>query len=318
MVNRPASKNTDRRERSRAPAPGANAGVLGPARLHPFGDLHTLQHLSARLARMLRVQFESYGRGGETRCWAEPLEVVRFADYRAARGEGLTAWTQLSMDGAPALMVLDGAFVLELLDQFFGGTGVAPATLPREFTPAAEALVCRMAADVAEALDAAWEPVSRARFAAGRCEPQAAHLTGVEADEPVVATRFGIARGEAAPVFLDLLYPVSTLKPHGQGLTTKVVARPAETDAEWTHALSRAAMTVRFPVRSVLAEPVVSLARLMALRPGDVIPIPVPQDVPVVIGGQRFGAGTVGTSNGHAAIRLTRIEGRATIEGYQQ
>lgn len=320
MVNRPATPKAprptdpaaddgaDRRGRARATSPGTGAGLLGPAKLHPFGDLHTLQHLSARLARSLRVQFENYGRG-ETRAWAEPLEVVRFVDYRATRNDRLTAWVQLGMNGTPALLVLDGGFVLELLDQFFGGTGVAPAELPREFTPAAEALVARIATDASAALESAWEPVSRASFSPGRCEHQSAHVAGIEGEEPVIVTRFGLARGKSEPVFLDILYPVQTLKPHGAGLTTKVVAKPAETDAEWTNALGRAAMTVRLPVRSVLAEPVVSLARLMALQPGDVIPIPMPQDVPVVVGGERFGAGTVGSSNGHAAIRLTRIEG---------
>ena len=34
------------------------------------------------------------------------------------------------------------------------------------------------------------------------------------ADEPVVVTRFGLAEGDHKPVFVDLLYPVSALKPH--------------------------------------------------------------------------------------------------------
>jgi flagellar motor switch protein FliM len=57
----------------------------------------------------------------------------------------------------------------------------------------------------------------------------------------------------------------------------------------------------------VLAEPVIPLAMLMELKAGDVIPINVDKDVPVMVGGDRLGAGTVGTSNGKAAIRLTSI-----------
>ena len=44
-------------------------------------------------------------------------------------------------------------------------------------------------------------------------------------------------------------------------LNGKVVAKPAESDAEWQTALTRAALNVRLPVRSVLAEPVVNLCR---------------------------------------------------------
>ena len=40
--------------------------------------------------------------------------------------------------------MLDGRFVMELLDLFFGGTGAVAADLPGEFTPAAEAMVARL------------------------------------------------------------------------------------------------------------------------------------------------------------------------------
>jgi flagellar motor switch protein FliM len=311
MVNTPATSERpapDRRERTRARGAGADAGVLGQAKLHPFGDLHTLQHLSARLARGVRQVFEGFARA-ETRAWAEPLEVVRLPDYRAARGDRLTAWLPLGMDARPVLVVLDGAFVLELLDLFFGGPGDVPAPLPRDFSPAADALVMRIGAGLAAGLESAWEPLARAAFSVGRPEASPTHMAAIEADEVVAVTRFGVARGEGAPVFVDILYPVATLKPHTIALNGKVVAKPAEADAEWQTALARAAMTVRVPVRSVLAEPKVSLARLMELKPGDVIPIHFTNDVPIVIGGVAMGVGTVGTSNGRAAIRITRLEG---------
>ena len=66
-------------------------------------------------------------------------------------------------------------------------------------------------------------------------------------------------------------------------------------------------MTVRFAVRSVLAEPVVSLSRLMELKTGDVIPISLGPEVPVMVGGDQLGMGTVGTANGRAAVQLTSL-----------
>ncbi|MFX5752345.1 hypothetical protein ABTE32_23275, partial [Acinetobacter baumannii] len=76
---------------------------------------------------------------------------------------------------------------------------------------------------------------------------------------------FGIASGTAKPVFLDLLYPVTALKPHGPSLTGKVHGKTAEPDPAWRNGLTRAVMDVRFPIRSVLAEPMVSLSLLMEL-----------------------------------------------------
>lgn len=299
---------SDRRERPRREAAHA---TLGAVNLNPFGDLHTVQHLSARLARGVRSVFEPLLRR-ECRTWAEPLVVQRLADYRAERPDGLTAWLPLTMASAgalpsgQALAVLDGRFVLELLDLFFGGTGAVSADIGSEFTPAAEAMMTRLGAMLALPMQAAWEPLARIEFTPGHVEANPSLIPELDVDDAVVITRFGIAVGTAKPVFLDLLYPVAALKPHGPSLTGKV-HKTAEPDPAWRNSLTRAVMDVRFEVRSVLAEPMVSLQLLMDLKAGDVIPITVGQDVPVMVGGDRLGTGTVGTSNGKAAIRLTTI-----------
>lgn len=301
MVNGSShDSDTDRRGRSRD---AAHAAALGGANLNPFGDLHTLQHLSARLARSLRGVFEPLLRH-EVRIWAEPLVVQRFADYRAERPDGLTAWLPLPMTpgNGQALMVVEGRFTLELLDIFFGGPGGAPHDLPSEFSPAAETLLVRLAGRICAPMTAAWEPLAKVTFTPGRVEASAAMVAGIDGDDPMVVTRFGIGRGNGKPAFVDIVYPVSALKPYTPTLTGKVLG--AAPDPAWQNGLARAAMTVTFPVRSVLAEPVIKLARLMELKEGDVIPITVAADVPVMVGNDRLGTGTVGTSNGRAAIKL--------------
>lgn len=308
MVNAGTETDTtERRERSRTGA--AHAAALGAAKLNPFGDLHTLQHLSALLARSMRSVFEPLLRR-EVRIWAEPLVVQRFADYRAERPEVLTAWLPMAMSPAAgqALVILDGKFVLELLDQFFGGTGDAPSPLPTEFSPAAEAMIMRLGGMLAGPLKGAWEPLARIDFRPGHLESSPALIAELDGEDAMVVTRFGISSGAAKPTFVDIVYPVTALKPHTPSLTGKVHGRTAEPDPAWRTGLTRAVMGVKFPVRSVLAEPMIPLARLMELKTGDVIPISFGTDVPVMVGGDRLGTGTVGTSNGRAAIRLTKIE----------
>jgi flagellar motor switch protein FliM len=308
MVNAEAT-NGERRQRERAAA-----HVLGATQLNPFGDLHTLQHLSARLARTLKTVWEPLLRQ-EVRSWAEPLAVQRFADYRAERPETLTAWLPLAMSGpggrGAALLVLDGRWTLEVLDLFFGGSGHAPATLPSEFSPAAEATVARIAQSLCPPLKAAWEPLTRMDFQPGRVEATPAMLAGLDTDEAVVVTKFGLSVTGGKPVFVDILYSVQALKPLAATLTGKVLDK-AEPDPAWRQGLTRSIMAVKFPVRSVLAEPVVPLQTLMALKPGDIIPINVTADVPVMVGRDRLGVGTVGAANGRAAIKLTQL---ARIEG---
>jgi flagellar motor switch protein FliM len=307
MVNAPSDTGTaERRERPRASA--EHAPALGSANLNPFGDLVTLQHLCARLAKALKPAFDGVLRA-DLRCWAEPLAVQRWADYRTERGHGLTAWQPLAMGNARARvqLALDAKLVLEMVDAFFGGDGEAPNPLPVEFTPAAEALVARLADTLAAPLEAAWEPLTKVVFR----PVEAANLAAfpeLAGDDPVIVTRFGIAIGERKPAFVDILYPVAALKPHGAALAVKVHGVPAEVEPEWRSGLTRAVMSVKFPVRSVLAEPVVPLGLLLDLKQGDVIPIDFGPEVPVMVASRRLGTGLVGTANGRAAVRLTQLE----------
>ena len=312
MVNSRSDLTTpERRERPRAGA--EHAPALGTANLNPFGDLHSVQHLSARLAKSLKGSFEPLV-GDGVRCWAEPLSVQRFGDYRAERPQGLTAWLALAM--APgrgrALIVIDGKFGFEMLDRFFGGEGEAPQPLPAEFTGSAETLLTRLSSTIAQQLAPAWEWLARIDFAPAQVFAPLSTVPEVDAGEAMVVTRLGVAAGEAKPQWVDILYPVSALKPYTPSLTAKVIGGEPEPEPEWRNGLTRAAMALRLPVRSVLAEPVVPLSTLMALKPGDVIPISFGPDVPVMVARRKIGSGTVGTANGQAAIRLTRFESLMT------
>lgn len=308
MVNGPSTTAPERSDRNRRSA-ASHAPSLGTANLNPFGDLRALEHLSARMARSLRQVFEPLLRRG-VRSWAEPVEVDRFAGYCAARrAEGLTGWVPLTLStgGSPAIVVIDGTFLLATLDIFFGGFGEPPSPMPSEFSPAAEAMLRRLATAIAAPLGAAWGPLAGIAFEPGNPESNPAMMGAIDGEDAVIATRFGIDAGDGPPTHIDILYPVAALKPHAPQLSTKVHGRSAP-DPKWLAGLTRAAMTVKLPVRSVLAEPVVSLATLLELKEGDIIPINFGPQVPVWVSNRRLGTGTVGTANGQAAIKLNSID----------
>jgi flagellar motor switch protein FliM len=307
MVNGPS--DTAAHERRERPRTGAeHAPALGAANLNPFGDLHSVQHLSARLAKSLKNVFEPLV-GEGARCWAEPLAVQRFADYKAERPAGLTAWLPLGMTPGRgrAIIVIDGKFALEMLDRFFGGCGDAPHPMPGEFTPSAEALLKRLSGTIAAQMEPAWEMLARLSFAPADALAPLSAPPEIDGGDALIATRLGIAAGDAKPHWVDILYPVAALKPYTPSLTAKVIGGDPEPEPEWRNGLTRAALAVRLPVRSVLAEPVVPLSLLMALKTGDIIPISFGADVPVMVNRQQIGAGVAGTANGRAAIRLTRF-----------
>jgi flagellar motor switch/type III secretory pathway protein FliN len=61
------------------------------------------------------------------------------------------------------------------------------------------------------------------------------------------------------------------------------------------------------PLHVVLAEFDLSLARLQTLQPGDMIPLAMGRQVPLMVGETTLAHGSVGTSDDRMAIRLTRL-----------
>ncbi len=289
--------------------PAQHAQALGSASANPLGDLQALAHVNQHLTRSLRTLFEPLLRQG-VKVSAEPIAVERFDEYLTKRGAALTSVSLIGMAplSGQAMLVLDGALTLRLVDMYFGGPGLAPNPLPVEFTPTAEAMITRIAAGFAERLAAGWAELAEIAFVAGRTETNPAMLSNIDGEDRVVRTRFVLTIGEGRSVTVDLLYPAASLKPIAPILSSKVQSRRQAENPAWTNNLMRAAMNVKLPVRSVLAEPVIPLAQLMTLKPGDIIPISFGPEIPLLVSNHRFARGAVGAANGRAAIRVHRIE----------
>lgn len=287
----------------------AHAEALGSAAVNPLGDLQALGHVGQHLTRSLRTLFEPLLRR-QARLIAEPVAIQRFDDYLDARDAKLSSVTLIGMAplSGSAMLVLDGALVLELVDLYFGGSGALPQALPNEFAPSADSMIVRLAKGFTERLCGAWGEIAGIEFRAGRHESNPAMLSHIDGEDRVVVTRFTLALSETRRAAIDILYPVNSLKPIASILSSKVQSKRSGADPAWLAGLTRAVMNVKLPVRSVLAEPVIPLAQLMALKPGDIIPISFGPEIPLLVADNRFARGAVGAANGRAAIRIHRIE----------
>lgn len=291
------------------PGTAQHATALGSISANPLGDLQALGHVNQHLARSLRTLFEPLLRQA-VKVTAETIAVERFDDYLKARGGALASVTLIGMAplSGQAMLVLDGSLTFRLVDVYFGGPGLPPNPLPAEFTPTADAMIARVANGFAERLSAGWAELAEIAFVPGRTEANPAMLSNIDGEDRVVRTRFILTVGEGRQLSVDLLYPAATLKPIAPILSSKVQSRRQPEDPAWINRLTRTVMNVKLPVRSVLAEPVIPLAQLMNLKPGDIIPISFGPEIPLLVSNNRFARGAVGASNGRAAIRLHRIE----------
>jgi flagellar motor switch protein FliM len=80
-------------------------------------------------------------------------------------------------------------------------------------------------------------------------------------------------------------------------------------DPEWKDKMHNATLRVPLPARAILTQTEVPVSRLLALRPGDILPVMLPADVPLLVAGRRFARGTIGETNGRTALKIQNMEG---------
>jgi flagellar motor switch protein FliM len=290
------------------PGSARHAEVLSNGKLNTLGDLHALQQLCDRQARGVRGVFEPLLRR-QPRIVADPIRVERFDDYLARLPKGLMSLHMLKMGSlnGQAMVVLEGGLVFAMLDLFFGGSGVVTGT-HTEFTPSEDAIARRAVAGMVDVLDRTWADLTPISFEHLSTETNPKMIGHLDGDDPVVVVRFALTIGEGRTSPLDIVYPLLALKPLAPVLSSKVQGRRSDGDPRWQAGLTRAVMDVPLAVRSVLVEPIVPLSMLMNLKPGDVIPIDLGHEIPLLVASNRFACGTMGHANGRTAIRLDRLE----------
>ncbi|WP_129794311.1 flagellar motor switch protein FliM [Sphingosinicella sp. CPCC 101087] len=295
---------------SHSPRPFA----FGSDAARPMNALPALDRMNERMSRRLRDLLEPFVRAKPT-VTAEDSTIRIFGDWKAEQPEfvSLSLYAFKPMKGA-ILLALQPEFVRRLVDCFYGGAGDSPATPSREFTPTEESLLGRLADSVLADLATVWSEVMPARPQLRSRETNVEFATMARGDETVAVTRFVVKFGRAGASHIDIVYPVSSLRSVEQELLATSPEDVSARGEEWRERLLAAIGQVRVRARTVLARPDLSLAELMQLRPGDVIPISLPAQVPLLVEGRPIALGTIGEHDGRAALKIEKIEKRRNMQ----
>ncbi len=268
------------------------------------GRLPTLEMINERFARHFRISlFNLLRRAAEISVGG--VQMIKFSEYVHT----LFVPTSLNLVRvAPlrgtGLFVIDPNLVFAVVDNFFGGTGKFHTKVEgREFTPT-ELRVVKMLLDLAfEDLREAWKPAMPVafRYLNSEVNPQFANI--VSPTEVVVVTRFRIEiEGKGGEFHVTL--PYSMVEPIRDVLDAGVQADRGERDDRWTNALRRDIERAQVELGGTLIELDLSLREIVALKPGDVIPIDLPGGVLVEVQGVPVFRGTLGVSRGNQAVRV--------------
>jgi flagellar motor switch protein FliM len=268
------------------------------------GRMPTLEMINERLARYLRISlFNLLRRSTEITVGGVRLE--KFGEYIHT----LPVPTSLNMIRVKplrgtALFVMDARLVFTLVDHFFGGGGRFHAKIEgREFT-LTEMRVMRMVLDlVFKDLIEAWGPVLPLEFEYLNTEvnPQFANI--VSPSEIVVICSFKLEL-EGGGGEMHLTLPYAMIEPIRDLLDAGMQSDRAEGDGRWLRALREEIRLAPVEVSCKLVEFELSVAELLRLKPGDVLPIDMPERVTLFAEGIPAFHGHFGASQGRHAIQV--------------
>jgi flagellar motor switch protein FliM len=205
------------------------------------------------------------------------------------------------------LLTLPLDLISLLVDRQYGGDG--NFRTDRIALTAAEArYLLRMAERIGASLKTAWKDSAAIESAVVNLETSGASPTLVPGTHKVAIQKISMQLEPKLTFDFALITPMSVVRAV-PGLVDPVAQEEASPiDPVWQAAFTKSVMDVTLPIKTIFARPELPLAQLLTLQPGDIIPICLPDKLPVTIAGRHFAAASMGEANGRAAIRIEHME----------
>ena len=262
-----------------APEEGARAYDLASQERIVRGRMPTLEMINERFARHLRISLFNMLRFA-AEISVKNIRVLKFAEYVRS----LFVPTSLNLVRirplrGTALFVVDPQLVFILVDNFFGGDGRFRAKIEgRDFTPTEMRVVGMLLEQAFVDIKEAWAPVMELAFEYINSEvnPQFANI--VSPTEVVVVSTYHIEL-EGGGGDLHITMPYSMIEPIRDVLDAGIQSDRSEVDERWLRSLREEISEAPVDVVGVLAETELTLGEVMRLKPGDIIPFDMPDNM---------------------------------------
>ena len=299
-----------------APSNASAADALAPSADGPLllrnandGKAAAMLHgIGLRFAAELQKHVRQMG-APQCHVSAKPIDVVTSFGWAEAADDHFLWQFSHSGRSSPMALAMTPALLRQLVDIFYGGTG-ARVQMSKELSFAEDRFAARYGDELAILLAFAWRDAAQlasplaVQFAAAR-NPLASNGDSGVLVQPLALS--GAPFGNATLL----------LACHADCMTDGVAASDAPpvptlppVDRRWLHALHAALGNVPLPVSSVLARPEISVGRMLTLAVGDIIPLTLPRQVPVLVGGRTVATGTLGEVDGRVAINVETLRQR--------
>tara|TARA_R110002167_G_scaffold55749_2_gene158216 strand:- start:1092 stop:2150 length:1059 start_codon:yes stop_codon:yes gene_type:complete len=268
------------------------------------GRMPTLEIVNERFARHMRVSlFNMMRRSAEVSI--NGIQMIKFGEYIHT----LFVPTSLNMVRfrplkGTGLITMEARLVFILVDNFFGGDGRYHAKIEgREFTPTERRIIQMLLKLIFEDYKEAWAPVMDVSFEYLDSEVNPAMANIVSPTEVVVISSFHIELDGGGGDF-HVSLPYSMLEPIRELLDAGVQSDKEDTDLRWSKALRDEIMDVQVSLSTHMMDLKLTLADIMELEPGYVIPIEMPEHITVLIEDLPTFRAKLGRSRDNVALKI--------------
>jgi flagellar motor switch protein FliM len=232
------------------------------------------------------------------------IDSVKPADLQASLPlPGTVAIVRLKPLAGQAVVCVEPAFLLALMDGFFGGSGQGSVDGLAAVAPATQRFLGLMLRSLSADFTVAWTPVAPLEIELIKQETNPRLLPLGNAQESLTVVRFSAEFASAAGR-VDWVLPESLLAPLREALASDGGKSAAAKQEPWAPVIGAALQEAEVETRAVLAQAKISLGDLVRLAPGDIIPIEPPQDVSLLVGDVPLRRGRFGVSQGRNALKI--------------
>ena len=200
----------------------------------------------------------------------------------------------------------DSRWVTTAVDCVFGGAGRIPVRdLPRRVTHIELGVRQRLVESLATAYESAWQAVYPIRLKTLRQEQQMASLRLTSPQETVLHAQFVIAFNRVE-MDVNLCLPrraLDCLRPVSSEDDGNVNAQPVA----WSRSLQHQLHSTPVEAVAVLCEKELTVAQLLSLSIGQVLPIELSEPVRFMVDGVSMLSGRYGVRNGNYALKVEHI-----------
>ncbi len=285
--------------------------VTGDVRLYDLGKearivrsrMPTLEMMNERFARLYRMSIYNMLRRNSA-ISIRGVQTLKFGDYlqRLEIPSSLNLIRIAPLRGT-SLVVLSPRLVFTVVDNFFGGKGRHLKIEGRDFTATEIRIIQMLLESAFSDLKEAWSNVLpiEIEYLASEMNPQFANIVGPT--EIVVVATFAIEL-EGAIGELHLTIPYSTIEPMREIFDGGVQSDRSDDDGRWRQSLREDIEDAEVVLTTLVGRSSVTIAQLLNLKPGDVLPCDFDGKVTVYAEDTPILRGTFGISRGQQAVKV--------------